>query len=57
MISWTWNNITLWLWIRIDVKTLRKVGLTETWVKFESRWEPASAGPEAFSALSSVSFG
>ena len=26
-ISWTWNNITLSLWIRIDVKTLRTVGL------------------------------
>ena len=26
-ISWTWNNITLWLWIRIIVKTLRTVGL------------------------------
>ena len=26
-ISWTWNNITLSLWIRIDVKTLRMVGL------------------------------
>ena len=26
-ISWTWNNKTLSLWIRIDVKTWRTVGL------------------------------
>ena len=26
-ISWTWNNITLSLWILIDVKIWRTVGL------------------------------
>ena len=27
MISWTWNDINLSLWIRIDVKTWRTVRL------------------------------
>ena len=34
MLSWTWNNITLSLWIRIDVKTLRTVGLRSTFESF-----------------------